>query len=283
MLHLLTKKRSLVLAILSCLLINGCGYSIKYNLSETTATRSEKPAPLKVAAVLFDDARDDIEREKDARKDKNEKDTGDYTYDKNFRGDVAQGITGMVVDHLRYSQCFDSIILLDYTSSAVNAILLDSLANAGVDALLTGEIEHFYGFYDRKPGKEVLLAGGLALAFALPTAFATTKTETKAYGFKEVKTNMLAVDFAASIGAMLGTYLESTGKRRISWRTMLSLQLVSTSTGKTIWKGTVDVNQDEDNKSMPGINTNTRKQQVAVESLREAVNQLVRKLAQELP
>ncbi len=283
MLHVLTKKRSLVLVILSCLLINGCGYSIRYNLSGTTATRSEKPASLNVVTVLFDDARDDIEREKDARKDKNEKDTGDYTYDKNFRGNVAHGITTMVVDHLRYAQCFKSISLLDYTNNAVNPVLLDSLASAGVDALLTGEIEHFYGYYDRKPGKEILLGTGLALAFGIPVAIATTTTETKAYGFKEVKTNPIAIGLAVSAGSMLGTYLESTGKRRIAWRTMLSLQLISTTTRETLWRGTVDVKQDENNKSMPGINSNKRKQQVAVESLREAVNQLVKKLAQELP
>jgi len=256
----------------------GCHYNLKYSLSDRTIMQSQNQKPLNVAVLILEDTRDDVEREKSVRKATGDADIGDYTYDSEFGNKVSEDISKMLVKHLEFSHAFEKITLGYEESSSLNQQLLDSLAGDRVDAVLTGKIRHFYGYYNQNTGKQVLFGGGLALAFGIPVGIMTSSTETKAYGIKEVKTNPIAISLATSTGFMLGSWLESKGQRKIEWNTMLDLELVSTSTGETVWTGTAEASADE-MKAMPGLNTEKRKQEVAVNSLRLAVNDLVTNLS----
>jgi hypothetical protein len=192
----------------------------------------------------------------------------------------------MMAAHLTYAGTFEEVRFLDGASAATPAVL-DSLEQQGVDAVLTGKVERFYGYYDQRPGKQVLAQVGLALAVALPVAILTTSTETKTISgpfgpigeTTEVKTSPLAIGLAAVVGASIGSLIESSSSRRVAGHTRLSLELIETATGQTLWAGITDVQNDE-KKSMPGVKTNTRKQEVAVTSLKTAMNDLVTQLAQ---
>ncbi|MBD3401556.1 hypothetical protein GF420_01570 [candidate division GN15 bacterium] len=270
-----------VVACIGC----GGGYKLQYELSEKTAAKSAKQLPLSVAVVQFEDDRDYTEREKDSREAAGISDAGDYTRDKDFRGQVASEITDMVTKHLRYSGVFEHVTLTAYERSAVNPIFLDSLARSGVDAVLYGRISHFSGYYDHKTGRYVLFVGGTSLAAATVTALLTTKTEKSTVRmpfssaqFEEVKVNTTAITAATTLGSIVGAWLESVGKRDVGWHTQLSLELVSTRTGSTLWTATGETT-DRKNMAIPGVNTASRKQQVAVQSLRVTVNDLIRELS----
>ena len=283
----MVRKEILIMLVLLCAAtFGGCRYKIKYNLNQTETARARSTQPHNIAVCVFNDKRDDTEKEKDVRKAEGEKDAGDYTYDKDFYGEVAYSVTEMTARHLGYAKAFQQVTQLPYRSSAVNVLLLDSLRRAGVDALLTGNVTHFYGYYNHKTGSETLALAGGALVPALLVAIMTTKTEEHEiytpFGdgatYEEVKTNYLAISLAATIGGTLGSYLESTSQRRIAWHTQLDLALLSTTTGDTLWSGIVE-NRFDDQSKRPGANTANRKQEVAVASLKETVNQLVQDLA----
>nr|MBN2277267.1 hypothetical protein [candidate division Zixibacteria bacterium] len=252
----------------------GCHYNLKYPLTDRTIMQAASQKPLNVAVLILEDNRNDIEKVVSARKEAGGTDVGDYTYDRDFGNRVAEDISKMLVKHLEYSHAFDKITLGDKESSRLEQGMLDSLAAEHIDVVLTGEIGHFYGYYNQSFGRQMLFGGGLALGLGIPVAIMTTKTETKAYGFEEVKTNPLAISLATSTGLLLGSWIESTGKRKIEWHTQLDLQLINTMTGEVVWQGKAEVYED-DIKAMPGLNTATRKQEVAVNSLRMAINDLV--------
>ena len=54
----------------------------------------------------------------------------------------------MMVSHLDYSNVFSSLTLSSYSSERINAGVLAELANQRVDAVLVGEVQNFYGFFE---------------------------------------------------------------------------------------------------------------------------------------
>jgi len=267
----ITVKLILIVGILMTTCLSGCGYSIKYDLTPTKAERAKGTLPYNVAILSLNDSRPNFERLLDARKAKGDKDVGDYTYDQNFGQAVAWKCTEMLTQHLKYARAFKRISLVKALSRTLDQKLLDSLATNGVGLVLTGDLENFYGYYD---GESLVLPTVLALGLAIPVGIATVKEEPTSYGVPDMKTDPVAISLAAAAGLYGGIYVESTSKRRIQWRTRLSIKLISTADGSTVWEGSADMAQDHQD-SMPGLNTTTRKQQVAVASLRDAVNKLI--------
>lgn len=275
-------RRTALVGILALSMLNACTYPINYRLNRQTISSSNSQIPLKVQVASFSDARDTIERNRDARKSKGGQDVNDYTYDKRFSGVVDRSISQMMVKHLAYSGTFASVQLSSYNSDQINDAALDELAQNGVDAVMTGSIENFYGYYDHHPGAQMALSLGLGLGLGLAVGFATVEEEEHNLGFgatyKETKMNPIAVSLATSFGTGLGSYLESTAQRKIERHVRLSAKLIDTRTRSKLWEDTFEIKQF-DVKSMPGFNTDLRQFELAVGALREATNAMVGSLA----
>ncbi len=254
-------------------LSSACSYPIKYRLNEQTVVKANATLPMKVQVATFEDRRDETEREKGARKTRGDADAGDYTYDREFTGDVSASISVMMVKHLDYSRVFESVSPCAYSSAQITNAVLDELAQNGVDAVLAGELQHFYGYYDNNPGKQMGLALLLGIGLSIPVALATTGESNSGVP----TTNSFAISLAASGGTYLGLYIESTSKRRIDRHLKFTARLISTTTHEVLWWDVVEVRKDE-HAAMPGLNTSKRKYQVAIRALREAVNDMVTKL-----
>ncbi len=258
---------SFFILILAMLLITGCGYQIKYALNNKDIAISTKPIPMKVQIATFSDSRDYIERQKEARKQKGGRDIGDYTYDKEFRGEVATEITKMLSDHLNYSRIFNPAVkLVSFSYQDISDTKLDSLQALGVDAVFTGEIGHFYGYYDRNIGRQLLYAVPLAVLSASLLNLTTTSG------------NYQITYYWYGPGLVLGYYLESLHKRQIEQRAQINAKLISTTSHQVVWQQNFDIFVSG-KRNMPGVNTEQRKYQIALYSLRDAVNQLVTSLA----
>lgn len=250
-------------------LLTSCGYQIRYPLNQRNITIAQKPIPLNVQVAQFTDARDLIERQKDARKQKGDPDLADYTYDREFRGQVAHEITQMLTQHLNFARAFTPAIqMTPLWTHQLSDSRLDSLKQRGVDAVLTGEIGHFYGYYDRNVGRQLLYAVPLGVLSGMLLSWTTTSG------------NYQMTYYWYGPGLVLGYYLESLHQRQIEQRAQLNARLISTSTYQVLWQQNLDVFVGGKRK-MPGIDTEQRKYQVAVYSLRDAVNQLVASLAQQ--
>lgn len=263
------------------IILIGCGQRIAYRLDNRDIVMSESTKPLKVEVATFVDERQPIERQKKERKKASAQDASDYTYDNEFEGIVAAGISQMIVKHLAFSRAFKEVTLSEYSSDQIEPEVLNSLRKKGVDMVLTGRIQNFYGYYDRRPGNEIGLALLFGLGFGIPTAFLTIQEETTQFGsfaFTERKTNQVAISIATAVGTSLGSYLESTAKRNIERHNKFFVQLVSTSTREVAWQGAFEVSE-QIKKSMPGFNSQSRKYQVAIVALRESVNQMVTELS----
>ena len=270
------KNYSMYALVITTLFLAGCGYSIKYNLNQKDIFVSNSVKPLKVQIARFADNRDLTEKEISARKTTGGTDFGDYTYDMQFQGDVAEGITNMLIKHLNYSKIFTTKSTLAHFGSEqlsidkqLSILILDSLANTGVDAVLTGEINHFYGYYDRNIGREFLyeiplaiLSGGI-FTWKETTSSLIMTTETTYYWYGP--------------GLVLGGFLESLHKRSIKQHVQIKAKLISTSTYKPIWEDDFEIFSNEQ-KSMPGLSTVKRKFQITVWALRDAVNQMGKSL-----
>lgn len=270
---------SLIICILFTL--TACTYPIKYRLNEADVVKTQNVKPLKVQVAVFADKRDVSEREKKVRKKNGGTDVNDYTYDKEFRGPINKALTEMLVKHLAFSQTFASIKLGTDGAAPINDAALNELAQKGIDAVITGEIENFYGYYDNNPGKQFGLALVFGLAFGIPVAIATTTKEATSFGrgvqFEEVKTNPIAISLATSVGTGLGAYLESTSKRNIERKARFSAKMLGTKNHAVLWEDTFVI-EKKDFTAMPGLNTDKRKFEIAVNALREAVNQMVKSL-----
>ncbi|MBW1804363.1 MAG: hypothetical protein JRJ85_26975, partial [Deltaproteobacteria bacterium] len=264
-----------VVLLLSFLIFGGCAYKINYSLRPSEIIRAQETAAIKVAVAGLDDRRNSIERQKSTREANGAEDAGDYTYDKDFKGIVAGDVTRMLVSHLEYSECFREISALDKETSDLDRVVLDSLADEGVDAVMIGSLENFYGYYDRNQGSEILMQGGLGLAFGTLFAIMTTSRETSEFGWggeiTEIKINPIAISLGTSGGMMLGSYLESLKKRDTECHTRIAVKLLSTSTGEIVWEETGDASEFE-HRAMPGLKNSKRKHELAVSSLKDAIN-----------
>lgn len=270
------------IVILTGMIFSACAYPLKYKLNDRDIISAQNKVPLRVQVAGFTEKREPIERKKSARKKQGFKKTGDYTYDKNFNGSVAQEISKMLVSHLDYSNVFSSITLSSYSSEKINAGVLAQLANQRVDAVLVGEIQHFYGFYENDTGRGLLYSLGLGLGIGIPVTIATAEKKTTRFGsgeFTEVKINTLASSLGTSLGVSLGLYLDSLHKRNIEAHTRLAVKMIKTSNGEVLWEDTFNI-QRKENIAMPGLNTSKRKFELAINSLRDAVNEMVTSLSQ---
>lgn len=250
-------------AVFASLVFGGCGYSIKYGLNDQDIVSSSHTNPLNVQVAVFSDTRPPEEREKSAREELGQSDLRDYTFNKEFKGEVAEGVTNMLVEHLAYSRVFQQITASSIASDQLSDGMLDSLATQGVDALLVGEVAHFYGYYDQSLARKLLYSVPLGVLSAMLFSFTTDSYVVYWYG----------------PGLVLGNYLESRHSRRIEDRTELRVKLFSTATHEQLWENSFDVSSSGD-RAMPGISTEQRKFQVAVWSLRDLVNQIVEDLAE---
>ncbi|HEX9975358.1 MAG TPA: hypothetical protein VGD14_25120, partial [bacterium] len=261
------KTIQLLIFIFMILLLNGCGYQIRYALNQGDIAISDKTLPMKVQVATFSDSRDYVERQKDARKQKGDSDLADYTYDKEFRGEVATEITKMLSDHLNFSRAFNPAVkLTSFSYEDISDAKLDSLQVIGVDAVFTGEIGHFYGYYDRNIGRQLLYTVPLAVLSGSLLSLTTTSG------------NYQITYYWYGPGLVLGYYLESLHKRQIEQRAQINARLISTTSHQVVWQQNFDV-FISGKRNMPGVNTEQRKYQIAVFSLRDAVNQLVTSLA----
>jgi len=255
-------------------LLTNCGYALKYKLNDKKIYKSSFTIPLKIQVATFSDNRDAIEKNNSARKAQGFPNAGDYTNDKNFKGNVAESVSKMLTEHLAYSGIFTEVTSSPHRSEQINNNILNQIRNDGYDAVLVGDIQHFSGFYDHRVGRQIFYALGLGLGIGIPVGFATISQDDLLRG-----QNSIEGQIATGVGVSLGFYLESLHKRDIEKHTTLDVRLVSTSTYDEIWSDSFEIHQKE-HTSMPGLNSSYRQMELAVTSLRETVNEMVRSLSQ---
>lgn len=276
----------ILLTVVAGWLLAGCGgYKINYSLNQREIVRSQQPCSLAVAVAILNDIRDERENLEDAQEAISADNVGDYTYDKDFKGEVDVSISEMLASHLEYSRSFRKIALLKSNSATLSRPVMDSLGAMGVEAVLTGNIVHFSGFYDQRPMNEALFQVGLGVGIGVAATLLTMEKKTYEIsngfshsGMSYPEVNPIASTLGATAGAELGSLIESSSKRDIARHTQLSVSLLSTATSDTLWKEIAEVAERE-YKSLPGFNTSSRKQELAVSSLREAVNKIVESLS----
>ncbi len=267
------------------LAVTGCSYQINYGLNQRDIVRAKAPQKLRVAVVVIADQRDEAERLKDARKLRGDADAGDYTYDKDFKGNVSVEISKMLAKHLQYGQCFESVEFVAADSKKPSLTENVQLRELGYDAVLTGSLRSFYGYYDRNSSREFLLTTAIPGSVALVTGFMSVKTEEKSMGgmfpmsYTETKIDPVMPAVATSLTSIVCNYVESSSSRDIAWQTALSMNLTDLTTGNLLWSDSVSVS-DKVHTSMPGLKSSKRKHEVAVASLRDAVNLLTERLSQ---
>ncbi len=265
--------------------IVGCSYSLKYNLNKTDIRKAPATSELRVAVLALDDQRDPAERVKQARKERGDQDAGDFTCDKDFSGQVGVEVSKMIARHLEYAGSFAQVDYVAGEPSQSREQEFARLREAGYDAVLTGSLNSFTGYYDRNSGRELLLTAGLPLTAGVIAGFMSVKTETKTMGgiapviFTETTYDPIVPAVVVSVTSMLANFIESSSARDISWQTALKLRLIRLDNGAEDWSDSIMV-ADSVHTSMPGIKAGKRKQEVAVASLREAVNVIVDRLAE---
>jgi len=263
------KKRpglDLIIKILP-LLLAGCGYPLRYALTNTDI----KPAPVTTALTVqvaqFHDNRNPIERVKNERIKAGYTDLADYTYDAEFQGNIAEEITRMVIAHLNFSRTFNpAVSQASFSTTELDESHLRQLQAQKVDLVLTGEIRNFYGYYDQNLGRQLLYGMPLAVISGLLLSWQTTSG------------NYQTTWYWYGPGLALGNYLESRHKRQIEQHVLLKTKLVSTKTGYVVWQHDFEVRKAGP-AALPGINTTQRKYQVVTWSLRDAVNAMVEEIA----
>lgn len=267
------RHASVVMLLAVIVFLSGCAYPLKYGLNQRDIIVSKAILPLKVQVAEFTDTRDPEERDKSARMQKEYTDLGDYTYDRDFRGEIAKEISRMLVKHLNYSEIFKSVALGDYTSDEVSESKLDSLNLMGVDAVLLGGIKHFYGYYDRNIGREILYG----LPFGIFTAYCNLMIAEMVDSWTDIAVGLIAYVSVVTGGVFLVEYLESLHKRDIEYRAELRAKLIDTSTHNILWEDKCKVFMKE-HKSMPSYKGKDKKT-MAIVSLREAVNKMVESIS----
>jgi len=246
-------------------------YTLRYDMSDRNIVRPASTIPLRVQVATFTDARDPAERNKESRKEQEKGNLSDYTYDKLIKGDVAEAISDLVTTHLEAAGIFTTAVRSGVLSSEVTDEALKETSKLGFDAVLAGEVRHFYGFYDEKPLRSALLGASVGLAVGIPT-YASRSAEEIYSGQPYLPGHL-----ATTLGVNAGVFMESMMKRNVERHTTLALHLISTATGDVLWTDIVNI-EEKERTSMPGINAAQRKFQVAEASLRDAVNELTRRL-----
>lgn len=150
----------LVTAIFLVLCVSGCATTVKYSFDNSLYRRN---APLNYCVLVdnFEDGRPAIERDGTVYKGKDVS----CTADKNFKPNVNTQISQMLVEHLNKAQLFNAVQFKDVDDNLYQAPdEMDKLSKQGIDLVITGNINHFYGYMSNPAAVAYLF--GLAGAFA---------------------------------------------------------------------------------------------------------------------
>lgn len=172
--------RSILLLLCLACIISGCGPSLRYNPAREGSEKAGKQDEQRVAVAEFTDCRPPEERVREARESAGQSHEDDYTYDTGWRegkgGIISAALTEMVVDHLGFSEVFAEVTEAPFTSEGCDCEHIQALASEGIDAVLCGDIEHFYGYAEDHEVKAICIiigtlgVGGLVyLAMPQPT------------------------------------------------------------------------------------------------------------------
>jgi flagellar basal body-associated protein FliL len=267
--------------------LSGCSYKLNYSLNQREITMAKSPSRLRVAVMPLSDNRDNKERSKAAREAVGHPDAGDYTYDDNFAGEVNLEISKMLVKHLEYSGCFQEVALVEEAVLRSGDEQRSQLESEGYDAVLTGSIDNFFGYYDRNSTSDFVFRGLLPAGATIAATLVSIKTETTTFRqpfggateFKETSYDPILPSLVLLGTSATGNLIASSSKRDISWQTALTLELTNLRTGEQLWSDRTEV-KDQVHASMPSMRNKKRKQEVAVRSLRDAINKTVESLDQ---
>lgn len=264
-----------VAAIFIMIFLSGCAsfrtFSVGYDLNPLHVGLANKTYPLSVRVAKFQDVRPNEEKYKHDREKTDTLDLDDYTYDQDLSGPLAEQITKMTIDHLRFSNIFREVGLADFSTEQVNEKKVHDLAERGVNLLITGEIKHFYCYYDRRPSSELgmLILGGLIGGVSSGALVIATQPS--------YTVGTLIVSTGTSIGAYFGEY---TIKLRVKVHTSLAIKLIHTETRDTLYAKSFE-SISEDTLRVFGVSSATKSNawEIASNSLRHTVNTMVNALS----
>jgi hypothetical protein len=267
----------------------GCGkYALKYDLPEEPL-KSKKPHPFHVVVTTFSDIRPREEHTNSVRG------SNDYTSDDEFIGQVDKEISKMVAKHVAYANVFAGLRYVDLSIADLRHADMDSLHARGFYAVLTGEIRHFSGYYERNTGREFLYGIGFGCLLGVPPLFMNMYKEKTSYvptstwqdplgGWHMSETPFTTREYdplpmylsaiGFPLGGFIGDQIEKSYQRNIEQACALSLRLISTSTHRVVWEDSVTVQQKE-RKAAGGTN----KFELAVTALHDVVSQLIYRIS----
>ncbi|UCD15016.1 MAG: hypothetical protein JSV34_04645 [Candidatus Omnitrophota bacterium] len=124
------------------LILTGCASTIRYAFNKGLYV-SDKPLPYKVVVDVFEDIRPSEERDGTMYK----HGVSLYTRDRSFKADIDKQISQMLVEHLEKAKVFNEVRVRDVNDNLeVDIEEMEKLEQEGIDFVITGNLEHFYGF-----------------------------------------------------------------------------------------------------------------------------------------
>lgn len=188
----------------------------------------------------------------------------------------------MVSEHIAFSKVFREVQYATVPESQISNKFLDSLHNAGTDAILTGGVNHFFSYYHRDAIDE-LVPIPFMLVFAVPVYIASFKSLEKngetPSGSDIVNTTalLIAANLATYLGGMLGRMIVDTRERDYEWNIRFSARLISTADYEILWENEVE-SSSKGKMVLPGDCRN--KFELLSSQLKEATNKIVKSLLQ---
>jgi hypothetical protein len=279
----LVKRRRIIGLLLApiILLSIGCGgYPITYELTKNEIIFHHTTKPLNVLVVKFSDLRPPEERTEKARTALKYPNISNYTYDDEFEGKVNEEISKMIAEHIKYSKVFARVDFLPVSADNITEKYADSLRQAGIDAILYGELLHFYSYY-YTDAIDIFIPVALGCAVGIPLIINSIKKETVYIMGKEfttVHTDLgmeLVADFCGSMATGLGEILVNTRGRDFAWHTTFAYRLLNISNGAVYCEDTIE-SYSKGHQAFTGFGKDKFK--LAIESLRYATIKMVSSL-----
>jgi len=266
-----------VISLTILLTLTGCLHSLQYDLTDQDKIKPLTNHSMNVVVLKFDDVRPREERTDSIREQLGQQHISDYTYDKEFNTKVNNGISTMFTEHLNEVGVFMAVKYIPTSFTEMEPRTFDSLHRIGVDAVVTGRIHNFFGYYQTDAGS-ILIPTAFMLGLGLPPLFLMSHNQEKTYTFlgetftmtEFDKTPILVSQVTMALGTWIGLTIEGMRERDIEYKTKLSLRLVSTKSRITLWEDSIIV-EEKRHKSAPGTN----KFDLAIESFHEATRKLV--------
>ncbi|MGA9115809.1 MAG: hypothetical protein WB626_03445 [Bacteroidota bacterium] len=278
--HTVRRRTGFASACIAAFFAADCGgYVIRYHLDREEAHPSGTRHDLDVIVTLFSDLRPEQERSEKARERMGLGDAGDYTHDAEFKGGVAEGISRMVARHLAFTGSFDTVRFRRMDPGDLTDRRLDSLREAGVDAVLLGEVRHFCASY-QTDAVDVLVPAFVFAAIAVPLMISAVQKEPRAADAPwEVPAFSFEKDvlptLAGTAGMAAAAALVNLRERDVEWEAETAVELVGTENRRVLWEGTFR-SAARERRSYGGFGSN--KFERAMAALRAVVNQMVRSL-----